>query len=180
MRAPRPTRLPRAVVFDMDGLMLDTESINRMAWQGAAVDLGYTLDDEFYLTLLGRTTVDCEARVQQQCGAAFPMDEFRTRRRALWRRAVASAGADPDAVDVHALGDRFRLSSSQIADAARTAAVAARLRAAGAHTSADDDIRANGDRPGPTPIAGLPEGGSAVRSAERGAGRWVEICRVGR
>jgi len=75
------------------------------------------------------------------------------RRRALWRRAVASAGADPDAVDVYALGDRFRLSSSQIADAARTAAVAARLRAAGAHTSADDDIRANGDRPGPTPIA---------------------------
>jgi len=75
------------------------------------------------------------------------------RRRALWRRAVASAGADPDAVDVDALGDRFRLSSSQIADAARTAAVAARLRVAGAYTSADDGARANGDRPGPTPIA---------------------------
>lgn len=75
------------------------------------------------------------------------------RRRALWRRAVASAGADPDAVDVDALGDRFRLSSGQIADAARTAAVAARLRVAGAYTSADDGAGANGDRPGPTPIA---------------------------
>ena len=31
-----------AVVFDMDGLMLDTESINRLAWQHAAEDLGYT------------------------------------------------------------------------------------------------------------------------------------------
>ena len=77
-----------AVVFDMDGLMLDTESINRMAWQGAAVELGHTLDDAFYLTLLGRTTVDCEARVQHQCGAAFPMGEFRARRRVLWRARV--------------------------------------------------------------------------------------------
>jgi AAA+ superfamily predicted ATPase len=75
------------------------------------------------------------------------------RRRALWRGAVASAGADPDAVDFDALGDRFRLSSSQIADAARTAAVAARLRLAGAYTSADDDGRANGDLAGPTPLA---------------------------
>jgi AAA+ superfamily predicted ATPase len=75
------------------------------------------------------------------------------RRRALWRHAVAAAGADPDTVDVDALGDRFRLSSSQIADATRTAAVAARLRVAGADTSEDDDARANGDPSGPTPIA---------------------------
>jgi hypothetical protein len=54
------------------------------------------------------------------------------RRRTLWRRAVATLGTDPAAVDVDALGDRFRLSSAQIADAARTAAVAAGLRAAGA------------------------------------------------
>jgi AAA+ superfamily predicted ATPase len=75
------------------------------------------------------------------------------RRRTLWRRAVASAGADPDAVDVRALGDRFRLSSSQIADATRTAAVAARLRVAGADTSANDDAHADGGGSAPTPIA---------------------------
>ena len=36
----------RAVVFDMDGLMLDTESIYKVAWQAASADLGYDLDDE--------------------------------------------------------------------------------------------------------------------------------------
>jgi HAD superfamily hydrolase (TIGR01509 family) len=83
-----------AVIFDMDGLMLDTESINRGAWQAAAAELGHSLDDEFYLTLLGRTTGDCEARVMAQCGEAFPMDEFRTRRRALWRDRVEHGGID--------------------------------------------------------------------------------------
>ena len=35
MRAPRPERLPQAVVFDMDGLMLDTERMAERCWSGA-------------------------------------------------------------------------------------------------------------------------------------------------
>jgi beta-phosphoglucomutase-like phosphatase (HAD superfamily) len=35
----------RAVVFDMDGLLLDTEPFYKAAWQGAAADLGFVLDD---------------------------------------------------------------------------------------------------------------------------------------
>ena len=34
---------PGAAVFDMDGLMLDTESIYQRAWQQAANDLGYRI-----------------------------------------------------------------------------------------------------------------------------------------
>ena len=44
-----------AVVFDMDGLMLDTEHLYKSAWQKAASSLGYVLDDSFYFTLVGRT-----------------------------------------------------------------------------------------------------------------------------
>ena len=43
-----------AVIFDMDGLMLDTEPIYKHAWQRAAANLGYDLDDDFCLTLVGR------------------------------------------------------------------------------------------------------------------------------
>ncbi len=35
----------RAVIFDMDGLMLDTESIVRVVWKKAGTDFGYTLTD---------------------------------------------------------------------------------------------------------------------------------------
>ena len=35
-----------AVILDMDGLMVDTESIYKRTWQQAARDLGCQLDDE--------------------------------------------------------------------------------------------------------------------------------------
>ena len=43
----------RAVLLDMDGLMLDSEPVYRRAWQSAAAGLGYELSDEFYLALSG-------------------------------------------------------------------------------------------------------------------------------
>ncbi len=49
-----------AVVFDMDGLMLETEALYKASWQRAAIALGYELDDEFYLTLVGRANSECE------------------------------------------------------------------------------------------------------------------------
>ena len=44
-----------AVIFDMDGLMFDTERLARDAWRRAMAEHGYALDDEVYLTAVGRT-----------------------------------------------------------------------------------------------------------------------------
>ena len=44
-----------AVILDMDGLMLDTECLYKNAWQRAAIQLGFVLDETFYFTLNGRT-----------------------------------------------------------------------------------------------------------------------------
>ena len=44
-----------AVIFDMDGLMFDTERLARDAWKRAMAEHGYALDDEVYLTAIGRT-----------------------------------------------------------------------------------------------------------------------------
>jgi HAD superfamily hydrolase (TIGR01509 family) len=44
-----------AVIFDMDGLMFDTERLARDAWKRAMAEHGYALDDEVYLTAVGRT-----------------------------------------------------------------------------------------------------------------------------
>jgi HAD superfamily hydrolase (TIGR01509 family) len=121
-----------AVVFDMDGLMLDTESINRLAWQRAAEDLGFALDDEFYLSLLGRTTVDCESLVMQLCGAEFPMDEFRTRRRRLWRAQVEGTGiaAKPGLLELLSFLDTQRILLA-VATSSHVLAAESSLRSAG-------------------------------------------------
>lgn len=47
-----------AIIFDMDGLLLDTEAIQRQAWQRAARDFGCSISDDEFLQLIGRTDED--------------------------------------------------------------------------------------------------------------------------
>lgn len=68
-----------AVIFDMDGLMLDTEPFYKSAWQGAAAELGYTLDDARYARLVGRPTEACEQLLLEYYGVEFPLPVFRQR-----------------------------------------------------------------------------------------------------
>ena len=48
------TRLD-GVVFDMDGLLLDTEPLYQAAWREATGELGYTLSDQFNQSLIGKS-----------------------------------------------------------------------------------------------------------------------------
>jgi beta-phosphoglucomutase len=81
-----------AVVFDMDGLMIDTEPFYKTAWQRACAALGYELDDASYANLVGRPEKDCEADLLEQFGPEFPLDRFRLVWPELWRAAVAETG----------------------------------------------------------------------------------------
>ncbi len=44
-----------AIIFDMDGLMLDTEMIERVVWQQATRELRCSMDDADFALLVGRT-----------------------------------------------------------------------------------------------------------------------------
>jgi len=44
----------QAIVFDMDGLMVDTEPLSRQVWQDILTDYGQTLRDETYAAMVGR------------------------------------------------------------------------------------------------------------------------------
>ena len=45
---------PGAVIFDMDGLLLDSEPLYRVTWQTAAAELGFPIDDALYACFVGR------------------------------------------------------------------------------------------------------------------------------
>ena len=81
-----------AVVFDMDGLMLDTEPLYKLAWQSACAGLGYHLSDALYVGFVGRPTPDCEGRLIEEFGSAFPLEAFRREWPALWRAAATERG----------------------------------------------------------------------------------------
>ena len=86
-----PTNIA-AVILDMDGLMLDTEHLYKRAWQNAASELGYSLDDGFYFTLVGRTNAAGETALTVRFGADFPLPLFRELWARLWRREVETSG----------------------------------------------------------------------------------------
>jgi HAD superfamily hydrolase (TIGR01509 family) len=75
-----------AVIFDMDGLMLDTEPVARAAWRQVLAEEGYTLSDELFLQLLGRTTEDTQAILRQALGRELSADNLALRKRAhVWQ-----------------------------------------------------------------------------------------------
>jgi beta-phosphoglucomutase-like phosphatase (HAD superfamily) len=109
----------RAVVLDMDGLMLDTEPIYKASWQQAAAELGFDLDDEWYSRLTGRPNPDCERELVNRFGSGFPMSRFRARWQELWRSSVSDRGIPTKAgllallsfVEEHALRSAVATSS---------------------------------------------------------------------
>jgi pseudouridine-5'-monophosphatase len=61
---------PAACLFDLDGLLLDTEPLHARAWQQAALQFGLTLEREQLLALRGRRRLDCAAQVISWIAAA--------------------------------------------------------------------------------------------------------------
>jgi HAD superfamily hydrolase (TIGR01509 family) len=65
---------PRAVVFDMDGLMLDTEPLAARAWLVAARQVGVDFDEAVNPSLVGRTFSDCRSLILEHHGPGYPVD----------------------------------------------------------------------------------------------------------
>ena len=68
-----------AVIFDLDGLVLDTEKIAKDSWIKAVNDFGYSITESLYLQMIGRTLGDIEDMFLQFYSSGFPFDQVRTR-----------------------------------------------------------------------------------------------------
>jgi len=77
-----------AVIFDMDGLVLDTESTYFIAWQQAAKAMGYEFSDDFCLSLSGLHYNDIEPKLIEYCGAEFNLQAFNRLSGDCWRDHV--------------------------------------------------------------------------------------------
>ncbi|MGH8055557.1 MAG: HAD family hydrolase [Stenotrophomonas sp.] len=57
--------LPDAVIFDMDGLMIDSERVSVACWSQAAEEFGLVLERSFFLGMVGFGDRDCRAMLRQ-------------------------------------------------------------------------------------------------------------------
>lgn len=81
----------------MDGLLVDSEPLYMRAWQQAALQLGFEITDDQYLSLLGLPERGYEKAVREALGGGFPIEEFRVRWKQLWLAFVTAGELRPKA-----------------------------------------------------------------------------------
>lgn len=85
------TRLD-GVVFDMDGLLLDTEPLHQAAWKAAAGELGYTLSDQLNRSLIGKSQSGSLRMLRDEFSNNFPTESFITLCGKHWEAQIAEHG----------------------------------------------------------------------------------------
>ena len=69
-----------AVLFDMDGLMVDTEPLARAAWERVVAPYGATMTNDLYGRMLGRRTAESAQLVLDELRLPLPHDELVARK----------------------------------------------------------------------------------------------------
>ena len=82
----------RLVIFDMDGLMFDTERIAVDAWRHAGERLGLTIPAELIIETIGLNRKDTEAVLLRRLGDGFQYEEANRLRLQYAEEAVARDG----------------------------------------------------------------------------------------
>ncbi len=80
------------VLFDMDGLMLDTERMARMAWTRALAEHGLQLDNASYLRMVGRSVQDARQILGEIFGPDLPFQRVFDQRQAYYDADIDENG----------------------------------------------------------------------------------------
>jgi HAD superfamily hydrolase (TIGR01509 family) len=97
----------RAAIFDMDGLLFDTERLCCDAWRAVSAQAGYAMSDELFMSCVGRNNQDTRAIVLGEMGDTFPYDDFRDKARD-WMVSRMDDQGPPEKPGVRELFEYFK------------------------------------------------------------------------
>ncbi len=87
-------KIIKGAVFDMDGLMIDTEKLYLRYWKQAAADFGYTMEDKHVFAIRSLARKFSIPMLKGFFGEDFPTEEVRARRTELINAHIAEHGID--------------------------------------------------------------------------------------
>jgi len=83
---------PAGVIFDMDGLMVDTERIARIAWQEASRAAGYEMSDAVFALMIGRSKRDSGELMRAHLGPGFDFERIHAATGIVFEKIVERDG----------------------------------------------------------------------------------------
>lgn len=69
----------QGVVFDVDGVLFDTERLTNQTWLAVGTEMGWPQIGEHYLEFVGQNRTDAFQRMTDLFGPEFPREEFMRR-----------------------------------------------------------------------------------------------------
>ena len=121
----------KAVIFDMDGVILDSESISDITWEKAAAERGLTVNNEILNACRGSNKNDTIVTLKKYYGQDFDSESFLNRTSELFHEIEEKDGIPllPYAKEIlEYLKSRYRLA---LASSTRGPTVERQLRNAG-------------------------------------------------
>jgi len=92
MNTTEKTFRPSAVIFDMDGLMFDTENLTIPFWEIAGRQFGYNITYNIVLRMVGISAERARLVMYEEFGENFPYDAIRDEFRAIVKKEVEKNG----------------------------------------------------------------------------------------
>lgn len=114
-----------AAIFDMDGILFDTERLCCDAWRAVSSEEGYVMDDSLFFSCVGRNNRDTRDIVMATLGEGFPYERFNVRARE-WMRTRMEESGPPEKPGVRTILQYFSDKSVPVALATSTGEKSAR------------------------------------------------------
>ncbi|MCL2402762.1 MAG: HAD family phosphatase [Coriobacteriia bacterium] len=80
---------PKAIIFDMDGVIFNTEVIARRLWREVFIEYGYEFSDETYKRLIGLPMHASYQLLTEIYGKGLPIEEMAKKQDTLWQKTTS-------------------------------------------------------------------------------------------
>jgi len=82
----------KLIIFDMDGLMFDTEALAFRYWKEAAKKFNYKIDDEVFKKAIGLNIAKAEEIYRKYYEACFPFEKIKNEKINIEENHILSKG----------------------------------------------------------------------------------------